>query len=502
MGIGILAAMGAFMASQGLVSGMLYQYPPYISGRARQTYPETPNVLPDIDKLVAMRYKGEISSQDFLSTANELGYADEWAHGIEDASRRMMDGESYVRIWRRGIIDEQQLSESLSSLHFQEEDIAHIKSATEFFPQPVDLIRFAVREVYNPTIRAKFEMDEDISDNYLAEAFKAGVPEEQARNFWAAHWDLPSPLMAFEMLHRDVIKEDELNMLLKALDIMPYWRDKLTQIAYTPLTRVDVRRMHSVGVLDETQVNRAYQDIGFSPDNAELMTTFTVQYNARSSTGITRANVMKAYKMGLMTREELVKQLDTFGFTSEVISFWVSLADYEKRIEHLEEYESQLFVQYRKGLINADQLRDALIKSGLPDDYVQTSILKVQTEVAKKTRMPSKAEVEKWMVLNIIDEFQWTDYMRRLGYRNIDIERYLTEIVVEDEDRAVKYLGIATYKKWLTEGIISARRFVELATLKGHSAEDIQNLMRTAGISTDELQNGLGRLSEIYGAFG
>ncbi|GAH93918.1 unnamed protein product, partial [marine sediment metagenome] len=44
------------------------------------------------------------------------------------------------------------------------------------------------------------------------------------------HWSLPSPSQGFEMLHRGVIDEAELNMLLRALDIMPFWREKLTKV--------------------------------------------------------------------------------------------------------------------------------------------------------------------------------------------------------------------------------------------------------------------------------
>ena len=52
------------------------------------------------------------------------------------------------------------------------------------------------------------------------------------------------------MLHRGVIDTAELDMLLRAQDVMPFWRDRLTAIAYRPLTRVDVRRMYKQGVLN------------------------------------------------------------------------------------------------------------------------------------------------------------------------------------------------------------------------------------------------------------
>ena len=83
---------------------------------------------------------------------------------------------------------------------------------------------------------------------------KAGLPEEQARNYWAAHWELPSAQMGYAMFQRRIIDHETLVMLLKSLDIMPFWRDKLIEMSYNPLTRVDVRRMYGLGVLSEEEV--------------------------------------------------------------------------------------------------------------------------------------------------------------------------------------------------------------------------------------------------------
>ncbi|GAI83112.1 unnamed protein product, partial [marine sediment metagenome] len=246
-----------------------------------------------------MRYRGKIDRGEFAATSTEIGFDPVWSERIFLASQRKLDGEAYVRIWRRGEIDEQTLNEHLTGLFFTSEDIHALKKATEFFPSPIDLVRFAVREVYNETIRARFNLDEDISPTYLSEAAKAGLPDTQARNYWASHWVLPSVNQGFEMLHRGVIEEDDLDLLLKALDIVPFWRDRLKEISYRPYTRVDVRRMHKLGILTTGQVDTAYRDLGYDAEKAENMTRFTLAYNTDSDTGVTRSNVIKAYKMGL-----------------------------------------------------------------------------------------------------------------------------------------------------------------------------------------------------------
>ncbi len=145
-------------------------------------------------------------------------------------------------------------------------------------PPVADIITMAVREAFTPAIAARFGQYQDLPPAFVEWVGKKGLGKEWAERYWAAHWSLPSPQQGFEMLHRGVIGEADLNMLMRALDIMPFWRDKLIQIAYRPLSRVDVRRMFALGVLDVSGVRKAYTDIGYNDYNANLMTEFTIRY--------------------------------------------------------------------------------------------------------------------------------------------------------------------------------------------------------------------------------
>ncbi|GAI69295.1 unnamed protein product, partial [marine sediment metagenome] len=88
-----------------------------------------------------------------------------------------------------------------------------------------------------------------------------------------------SILQGFEMLHRDVITPEQLNSLFMATDIMPWWREKLQAISYSPLTRVDVRRVFKMGIIDREQVYRTYLDLGYNEEKAEWLTSFTEMQN-------------------------------------------------------------------------------------------------------------------------------------------------------------------------------------------------------------------------------
>lgn len=208
-------------------------------------------------------------------------------------------------------------------------------------PPVADIITMAVREAFTPEIAGRFGQYEGLPTQYVEWVGKKGLSREWAERYWAAHWSLPSPQQGFEMLQRGVINRDELALLLRALDIMPFWRDKLVQISFNPLTRVDIRRMYSLGVLNENEIHKAYQDIGYNSENAARLTTFTVklteQAKARAEAAKekakaekiplwTTAQTLSFVKKGLITTDRARQELLWLGYDIERIRIYLASA--------------------------------------------------------------------------------------------------------------------------------------------------------------------------------
>ncbi len=480
MAISIIAVVGGLLAAVGGLQGMVYAFPPYITGRARQTYAREPNVLPPVDMLISMRYRGIIDYVQFARECEELGYTSALSDRMFDTSKRMLDGDEYIRAWRRGLTSEAELNGELRGLHFNTEDIAKLKKVTEYFPPPPDLIRFAVREVYNKETRAKYKMDDDSTEEYFAESWKAGLPEEQAKNYWAAHWMLPGVQQGFEMMHRGEITETELMDLLKALDIMPYWREPLKNIAYHPYTRVDVRRMNAFGVVSDDELMTAYKDLGFDEEKAGKMAAFTIAYNTKRETGITRSNTIKAFKEDLINETELQTFLESFGYSVETVQFWLTMALYEKAQEEYDEKKANLALKYKFGAISKEAYARELGVLGVPATSIDRSVRGLEKTDIEKLKMPSKTDLENWLELGLIEEGYYSEVMRSMGYREREITLYLSEIAEEQDITKVKYLGISTYVRWLKKGILSEEAFRDIANSMDVSQEDIDRLVAEA----------------------
>lgn len=247
------------------------------------------DVLPSVQDMVrfAVRetYSPEVAErfgqyQDFpgafAEDARLLGLTPERARQYWAAHWDLPSPEQGFEMFHRGFIDRDDLSLLLRALDVMPFWRDRLIGLAARIPTLPDMIRFALREVWTPAIRQRFGLDDEYPVRFTREAALHGLDEEYARDYWAAHWELPSTEQGFRMRHRDVITDVELNTLLRTKDVMPFWREKLRAITYLVPGRVDLRRMLRAETLTEAQVEEGYRDLGYAPPTARILREFAV----------------------------------------------------------------------------------------------------------------------------------------------------------------------------------------------------------------------------------
>lgn len=458
------------------VAGFLGNFLPPLRNLVDQTLlKQFPNSIPDLNTILSGAAFDRIPDGLVDESLQKLGYNPIWRQSLTNATRIYLSAQEYTTLYRRGRISKEMFFTQMKKIGLNSVQAQNYYNATEYFPSPSDLVTFAVREVYTPDIAETFGIFEDIPEKFLTEASKAGLPTDQAKNYWGAHWDLPSPNMGFSMLHRGIIEKPDLEKLLKALDIMPYWREKLIDLSYNPLTRVDVRRMYRVGTLDKIGVEKAYKNIGYSPENAKLMTDFTIKYENDETDGLTRSTLLKAYKDSIISLEQFTEYLRALGYSDEVVDFWVDMATYEKTLDKIKLYTNDLIEQYRLGTLDISMFRTELLKRDLPTEYIDQVINDTLLLKGAKTKVPSQEDLQRWLKMGIIIDIEYVTKMRLKGFQDDDIESYLTEIQLERNTSDRTFLDIKTYNRWVQTGIISKERYIETLSNQNISMEDIQS---------------------------
>jgi len=296
-------------------------------------------------------------------------------------------------------------------------------------PPVADIITMAVREAFSPEIAVRFGQYEDFPKPFAEWAAKKGLTQEWAERYWAAHWSLPSPQQGFEMLHRGIINEAELRLLMRALDIMPFWRDKLMDMSYRRLTRGDVRRMYREGVLDEREVLEAYLQHGYAPENAQRMTEFTIRQTLSTMAKFTSTDVVSAYTKQMISTAEARSLLDMLGVRPADRSYIISTADYKRVWALTEQKITAVKNLYKRGVYDENKTRDKLSRLDLPAERINVLLEQwlYEKDAAERSTWTT-AQTLKYIKEGYITRERGITELRILGYDTEHINVYMKSI--------------------------------------------------------------------------
>ncbi len=355
----------------------------------------------------------------------------------------LLDVQSLLEMERRKIISTEERNTQLRKLGFSDDKINALAAHQWYIPSAQDIITFAVREVYTPSIAQKYGQYEGVDEVVAAaknDLDAAGMSQETLSKYWAAHWQLPSPTQGFEMLQRGIISREELKTLLRAADYMPFWADKLIEMSYSPLTRVDVRRMYDMNVLTKEQVTKCYKDIGYNDSNAALLTEYTVKASKKEDSTnqqvkeLSANTIIKAYKIGLFTYSEALKELTDIDYPSNVAEFLLMLEDYNTEYELTMKRVKLIENNYLRSIYTKQQAIFALGQINLPDRVKNIYI--ENWDLAKEIRpeKPTKSELLKWYKNNLITKEVLKSELAALGYAETYIELYIKSVGATTEE--------------------------------------------------------------------
>ena len=407
--------------------------------------------------------------------------------------------------------------EQLERWGYRDEDILALRTLRQPIPGSTDLIRMGVREVFTPEIAEAFGQFEDFPRRFgeLMELVGFGLrPTGQvagggpgggrtwAEAFWAAHWDLPSITQGFEMYHREVtlpdgstFDEPKLMLLLRALDVMPNWRDPLRQIAYNVVTRVDIRRMYQDGVVDEDKVRQVYRHLGYTPEDADGLTEMVkIRYprggkkEGEDLRELTLSTVKQAYVRRLIDRDEALEKLLALDHPEEDAELVLSIWDFDLEWNPSLRFEvpfkdlsrSVITDAYRRGVFDFNRAAVELVEAGYTQDdaeiLLQLEDLKLQQELTDmevdlilqdaRAQDITLAEAESRLLGLGLEPARVTFLVRREELRRLTKTRTLT---VSQISRAFR------------DGIFTEDLFLEKVGILGYTADDAAVLLGLEG---------------------
>ncbi len=391
---------------------------------------EIPFAIPSESDLRTLTLRNLVTDEDARFALRRAGFSEENANNIL-ALRRQLPDVGVVQIWfLREFISDADARALFRQQGFDEADAQRLLDMSFFIPPVQDLITMAVREVFSPDVAERFGQFEDFPEDFAEFARQQGVSREWAERYWAAHWALPSVQMGFEMFHRrqpgsdeKIISREELEGLLRAQDVMPFWRERLTQIAFRPLTRVDIRRMHGLGLISDEEMQKRYEDLGFAPEDAELMRDFTIAFNSdeepdagSTPSELVRDNIKSLFAQGVIQRERAIELLEAEGFTTPTANVILSDIETRQEIEDRQEQTQNILDLAEAGVLTFAEAQDRLHQLGLEVTEIQRAIDKLVRARERATKLPEKSDLDAMLKKGIIDQDTYIETLQRLGF--------------------------------------------------------------------------------------
>jgi len=368
----------------------------------------------------------------------DQGWSNERIELAKQVSMQRANLDQLGMLMLRGEVSESEMKAELVKQGWDLGSLDQVAKLFHIIPNVTDLISMGVREAWDDRFAELAGTDQELPGDLVTWAMKQGLSAEWVKRYWRAHWQLPSSQMGFEMLHRGVIDRTDLDKLLKALDISPLWREKLTQIAYNPYTRVDTRRMYNLQIIDRDGVKRAYLDQGYDDEHAENLTEFTVRDATGGDTDATKSDILSGYSTGMLSKAEALDWLMGLDYPRNIAEFYLANQDAKKAEARKTKRTAAIKKLYIGGEITSAEASTKLTGLGLAGGEITESLDDWQIEHDAKTERPTSSQLEVFLKQDIITEGEYRDGLKALSFQQKYIDMFTASTLAEKAEAARK----------------------------------------------------------------
>ena len=392
-----------------------------------RSYVPSPNELAMFERL------GLINSQVAQKAYWNNGVPEEFLPAIKEMSRNMLDvGEIMAGRWRKLLTNEDFIS-LLKRRGYDDKAVAVLDDLSKLIPPISDLIRFQVREAFNDVTSNKFGYDADYPSELDQYIERQGYDKDWGRRFWRAHWDLPSATQAYEMLHRGEITAQDLDDLLKTKDYPVFWRERLKNISYNVLTRVDVRRLIQAGMIDRDKAKKSYLSMGYNEEDAELLTEFAYKGISQDERDLTKSEIIGMYEDGLMAGSDVEGALVKMGYDTEEAAQLLKQADFNIAKAARTDTINYVKERFAADQINRAQAQSDLANAGLKGNSIDRYLLNWERAKTLQVKPLSLADLRRMYPKGIINEQEFRDGLKILQYSENAITKLIQEAAQDVE---------------------------------------------------------------------
>ena len=376
---------------------------------------------------IQLNYRGVIDDDSLLSYANKEGFNRLEMNNLKELYKKFLNITDYIQLKRRELITDESLTDYATKLGFTDIELGNLTNLTKYYPSVSDLVSFAVREAFEPDEKLFIHDLNVIPEPFSEYGKRIGLDESWIKKFWHSHWRLLGAEQILEAFHRGFISESVLKDYLRRLDYTERDRETILSMSYNLLTRVDVRRIFENGLMSSREVFDYYGTLGFSENDQTLMTSLAKQGRFIDMKDL-RKLYIDEFEAGLSTESEVKENLRGTGLDLDEITLYLNISDKIRELEFTTELKNQLTQRFYEGIIDFDELVVQLRELGVSNRELRRIKKNAVLFDFRKTKLPTIAELKRFLKKDIIDLTKFVYYALRIGYGSEHIHFILSDM--------------------------------------------------------------------------
>lgn len=373
-----------------------------------------------------MLNREEIPYDQFEDHLRRGGWSNYAINAFLDLRHPHWDITELAEGYRRQTLEDGEVNERLAKMGFDDSFIRLWKENKRRIPSPAELVGIATREGFDDSVAARFGYDENLPEQAVSWAEKQGLDRHWFIKLWRAHWRLPGVAQGFEMFHRGILSQEELELLLRVSDIPSFWRNALIQLSYSVVTRVDVRRMYSLGVIDENGVYQRNLALGYSPSDARDLTDWTIASYAEKERELTKSDILGMYREGVLNEEETTGFLRALEYKTSDIILLVARQDLARQTEYETTVKKEVRLGYLAGIYDRSQVFGLLGQLDPPSGFIENALEIWDLEKRRRVKKPTVTNLRDFWLNDVISDVEIKQELTDLGYGDKYVQFYMS----------------------------------------------------------------------------
>ena len=244
------------------------------------------------------------------------------------------------------------------------------------------ILDWLAKEVFEPTAIATFGLDQEQPAELAHYMAKYGVPNEEARKYWIAHWN-PIGLGHWTRMYARLrdnrtdidensirsygadpanvrMSQNDFNEYFKILEIPPYLRDRIIATSNDELPFSVLQQAYQFGELTDVQLLGKLKDYRYSDTDAQIILNvwrrkfpFKVREHLAN-------NILLQQKRGELTKAQAKAELIRQGVAAEIADYQVELVEDDIEQQRIKWRLQNLAIRLGKGAITDAEMSTAI----------------------------------------------------------------------------------------------------------------------------------------------